>query len=192
MVVLRFINNKTYLDEQEIDSNTYTFLDYRNITEIVGIPPPIIKYLNLRGNQLTSLFNKKGEQFNTGSIINLVLEDNRLTSLFNKKGEQFNMGSIRKVSLKNNQIASLFNEKGEQFSANNLTIFLNNNQIRSLFNKDGIQFNINGLKYLILEGNPIELLIPDYPEIKDKKDLKIYQEKLADYIRDKKVKSARK
>ena len=74
----------------------------------------------------------------------------------------------------------------------NLTHYISSNQITSLSNQNGVQFNMDNLVNLYLENNPIELLIPDYPEIKDKKDLKIYQEKLTDYIRDKRVKSARK
>ena len=123
--------------------------------------------MNLVYNQIASLFNEKEVPFNTGNLTYLFLECNQITSLFNEKGEQFDIGKVKHL-------------------------FLQNNKITSLSNKDGVRFNIDTIIQLTLDYNPIELLIPDYPEIKDIYDLRIYQRKLTNYIRDKKVKSARK
>ena len=59
MVVLQFIEDRIYLDEEEIFANDDGLLELvsRNITEVIGVCSPKIKHLNLQNNQISSLFN---------------------------------------------------------------------------------------------------------------------------------------
>lgn len=83
MVVLRFVDGRIFLDEKEIECNKNMFLEYKNITEITGTCPHIVKYLHLDYNQ-----------FNPNNLKCLYLEYNQITSLFNKNGVLFDTGKL--------------------------------------------------------------------------------------------------
>lgn len=155
MVHLRFVDNRAYLGEDEIELSERMFLQNKNITEISGRCPDSVFTLYLGRNQISSLFGAHGEKFDAGNLRGLRLDNNKITSLFDENGNQFQTNNITTLTMENNLIPSLFNKDGVQFMPGKIRILdLVENKISRVMNELHEPFKPGNLKKIHLAGKP--------------------------------------